>query len=35
MPSFTTKDGTPGGSHALGDTHREQVNRDLLAFLWS
>lgn len=27
MPIF------PGGSHAQGDTHREQVNRDLLAFL--
>ena len=23
----------PGGSHALGDTSREEVNRDLLAFI--
>jgi non-heme chloroperoxidase len=25
----------PGGSHSLGDTHREQLNADLLAFIRS
>ena len=25
----------PGGTHSLGDTHKEQLNADLLAFVKS
>jgi non-heme chloroperoxidase len=25
----------PGGAHSLGDTHKEQLNHDLLAFIKS
>ena len=32
MSTITTKDGT-GGAHGLADTHKEQLNTDLLAFL--
>jgi non-heme chloroperoxidase len=38
MSTITTKDGTqiyPGGTHRLGDTSKDKLNADLLAFIKS